>query len=163
MVINLFLMKINKFINLLLLLTIFNSCALVPSISVPSYIIDSNTNNLKLNTKDGKWLLCEVAIPSNIYTEVINDSKSILSPKFGNLISFFLGSSALIPYKLSFDLDENILNDIYKGTGYAEQLNSFKKINNRLKYEVYFFGFCFFVSLIIGVYNLIRYRKEIGL
>lgn len=118
MVINLFLMKINKFINLLLLLTIFNSCALVPSISVPSYIIDSNTNNLKLNTKDGKWLLCEVAIPSNIYTEVINDSKSILSPKFGNRISFFLESSALIPYKLSFDLDENILNDIKNGNDF---------------------------------------------
>lgn len=60
-------------------------------------------------------------------------------------------------------LDANVLNDIYKGTGYAEQLNSFKKINNRLKYEVYFFGFCFFVSLIVGIYNLIRYRKEIGL
>ncbi|AMW80532.1 hypothetical protein AMD27_16580 (plasmid) [Acinetobacter sp. TGL-Y2] len=60
-------------------------------------------------------------------------------------------------------LDVNVLNDIYKGTGYAEQLSAFKKINNRLKYEVYFFAFCFFVSFIVGVYNLIRYRKEIGL
>lgn len=48
--------------------------------------------------------------------EVINDSKSILSPKFGNRIS--LESSALIPYKLSFDLDENILNDIKNGNDF---------------------------------------------
>lgn len=34
------------------------------------------------------------------------------------IVFLFLESSALIPYKLSFDLDENILNDIKNGNDF---------------------------------------------
>ncbi|MGV0922641.1 hypothetical protein [Empedobacter tilapiae] len=109
-------MKIKN--NYFIFIFIFNSCALVPSISVPSYIIDSSTNNLKVNTYKGKWLFCKVTITPSIYNEVMTSTKNTLNSKFGERISYFSDSPILIPEKLTFDLDESILTDIKNGNDF---------------------------------------------
>lgn len=101
-----------KYYFVIIIALLFNSCAFVPSIHNTSYIIDSKTNNFSINTKEGKWLLCEANISPQIYKEVISEIKNVLTPKLSDRLFFHYDNGVLIPNPLSFEVNEDILIDI---------------------------------------------------
>ena len=73
-----------KLIPTLFILIVLNSCALVPSISFPSYVVESKTNNLKLNTSEGNWLFLETSIPFELQSNIKNKTNDLLKNHLGN-------------------------------------------------------------------------------
>ncbi|GGE99958.1 hypothetical protein SAMN05443634_102210 [Chishuiella changwenlii] len=110
-------MKINLAITTFILL-LFTSCALVPSIYNTSYLVDSSTSNLKINTKKGKWLLCEANISPSIHKQVVSETKNLLTSKLDERLLFHTESNIIIPNPLSFDVNEEILTDIKNGNDF---------------------------------------------
>ena len=104
-----------KLIPTLFILIVLNSCALVPSISFPSYVVESKTNNLKLNTSEGNWLFLETSIPFELQSNIKNKTNDLLKNHLGNRLLNKQNTTILVPGKLSLNPDKSILEDIKNG------------------------------------------------
>ena len=105
-----------KSIFLLPAFLFFSSCSLVPSISFPNYLVNSKTNNLKVDTSKGNWLFLETKIPFELQIKAYEQTNLLLKSKLGDRLIDQKKTPILIPQKLFLEIDENVLDDLKNTT-----------------------------------------------
>ena len=105
-----------KSIFLLPAFLFFSSCSLVPSISFPNYLVNSKTNNLKVDTSKGNWLFLETKIPFELQIKAHEQTNLLLKSKLGDRLIDQKKTPILIPQKLFLEIDENVLDDLKNTT-----------------------------------------------
>lgn len=103
------------FLGVLILLS---SCYLLPTFSMPVYMVEGRLGNVKMDTKAGRWLLCEIDLPFLYRDEMLSTTEGIFKMHLSNRIFRLSDSNALLPGDLHLRLSLEQLQDIKNGSDF---------------------------------------------